>query len=114
MKHRWTWFAAGLGCVWLSAALAADTLVMRDGRRVEGEVIGIRDGVVEFDGQRGGFFSGRERIRVDRADVLRIDFEENRRGRSDRDELVGGGGRPSGLREREVSVESRVAWTDTG
>ena len=44
---------------------------MRDGRRVQGQLIGVRDGVIEFDGQRG-YFGGRERIRVNREDVVRI------------------------------------------
>ena len=49
------------------AALQADTLVMRDGRRVQGQLISVRDGVIEFEAQRGVF--NRERARVDRADV---------------------------------------------
>ena len=33
-------------------ALQADTLVLRDGRRVQGELVAVRDGVIEFEGQR--------------------------------------------------------------
>ncbi|HUR34240.1 MAG TPA: hypothetical protein VM032_10630 [Vicinamibacterales bacterium] len=97
--------------------LRADTLVLRDGRRVQGELIAVRDGVIEFEGQRGLF--GRERQRFDRDDVVRIEFENDRgdrfqnddRGR-DRDDL--GGGRPSGMRERDVTVDAARPWTDTG
>lgn len=113
MQHRWTYLAVGIWCAALTVAARADTLVMRDGRRVDGEVISIRDGVIEFEGQRGGFFGGRERIRVDRADVSRIEFDENRRGANGRDNAVSRG-RPSGLRERDVSVDSWIPWKDTG
>ena len=112
MRHRWTWLAVGIWCAGLTVVVRADTLVLRDGRRVDGEVIGIRDGVIEFEAQRSGFFGGRERIRVDRADVLRIDFEENRRGRDERDDRQAG--RPSGLREHDVSVDSWIPLKDTG
>jgi len=110
--------ATSLGCLWLTVGLAADTLVLRDGRRVPGTLIAVRDGVVEFEGQRG-VFGGRERMRIDRADVVRIEFEEDRFDRG-RDAFGDGrgdardGGRPPGLRERDVRVNAREAWTDTG
>ena len=112
---------AGLGCVIAGHGLSADTLVMRDGRRVNGQVIAMRDGMIEFEQQRG--FGGGERIRVDRADVRSIEFEDERdRGdRFDRDrdqdrdrETRGGTSRPSGLRERDLSVDASRGWTDTG
>lgn len=103
----------GLGCVALSAVVSADTLVMRDGRRVTGQLIAVRDGTIEFDGQRG-FFGGRERMRIDRDEVARIELDES----TSSDSTFGSGGvsqgRPSGLREREVSVSATTAWTDTG
>jgi len=105
------WLAAALVCLCGSAIARADTLVLRDGRRVEGDTIAIRDGVVEFDGQRG-FFGGRERLRVDLADVARIEFTERRSSRDERDDRPAG--RPSGLREHDVSVDSWVPWKDTG
>lgn len=101
-----------------SVVLQADTLTLRDGRRLQGTLLSIRDGVVEFEAQRSGFFGGRERLRLDRDDIVQIDFERERDradsggpGR-DRDD-VGRGGRPMGLRERDVRVDARVAWTDT-
>jgi hypothetical protein len=109
MTHRFRHVWVGVWCLALAASLSADTLVMRDGRRVQGELISVRNGVIEFEGRRG--FSGRERIRVDREDVARIELDDDR--------FDGGGGnsgsgRPSGLRERDVSVVAAVAWTDTG
>lgn len=94
------------------AALSADTLVMRDGQRLAGQVIAMRDGQIEFEQQRG--FFGRDRIRVDRADVRRIEFDEDY-DRSDFDRnSPSGSSRPPGLRERDVSVDSATPWTDTG
>lgn len=124
-----------LGCIWATVALSADTIVLRDGRRVSGTLLAVRDGIIEFEGQRGGVFSGRERLRIDRADVIRIEFDDERvdRGgdtfgnrrddrrddrlddrRDDRRDDSRDGGRPSGLRERDVRVNARDAWTDTG
>ncbi len=50
-------------------------------------------------------------MRVDRAQVLRIELDEERRGGDDRRDDRG---RPSGLRERDLSVDSWTAWKDTG
>lgn len=119
MKQRFTWLAIGVCCVWLPVTVRADVLVLRDGPRVDGQLISVRDGVVEFEARGTG---GRERMRVDRADVLRIELDEDRRGgRDDRDTRDSRGddrrddrGRPSGLRERDVSVDSWRAWKDTG
>jgi hypothetical protein len=104
----------GLSCLALSATISADTLIMRDGRRVQGQLIAVRDGVIEFEGQRG-YFGGRERIRVDREDVVRIELDEYSKPESSSSSSGGvPQGRPSGMREREVAVVAAVAWTDTG
>ena len=105
--------SVGVGCLLVEIALSADTLVMKDGRRVDGQLLVVRDGVIEFESQRSGVFSRRERLRVDRADVRRIEFDEIDSGR-DRDRADRASSRPSGLRERDVSVDSSVAWKDTG
>lgn len=117
--HRYKLMVTSLGCLCLTIVLSADTLVLRDGRRVQGTLLTVRDGIIEFEGQRGGVFSGRERMRIDRADVLRIELDDDRfdRGRDTLDDSRGGqrdGARPSGLRERDVRVNARDAWTDTG
>jgi hypothetical protein len=95
----------------LTVSLSADTLIMRDGRRVNGELIAVRDGIVEFEGQRG--FFGHERMRVDRDEVVRIELDEHRSNDNGHDRNESGG-RPSGMREREVSVNAAEHWTDTG
>lgn len=78
------WVLALIGCAGLSAVVQADTLILRDGRRVQGELVAVRGDEVEFDGQRG-FFGGRERMRFDRRDVARIEFDDTRGGRFDDD-----------------------------
>jgi PA-IL-like protein len=96
----------------LTASLSADTLILRDGRRVQGELIAVRDGVVEFEGQKG--FFGHERMRIDRDEVARIELDESRSTSSSGRDHNEYGGRPSGLREREVNVSATEHWTDTG
>jgi len=108
-------------CLVMSSVVHADTLVMRDGRRVEGQLVAVRGDEIEFEGQRGGFFGGRERVRVDRRDVLRIEFDDDRSrgdrfGSDDRDRRDGDyrPSRPSGMRERSLNVEASAPWHDTG
>jgi hypothetical protein len=91
-----------------AAWVAADTLVLRNGRRVEGELVGVRGDTIEFDEWRG---SSSRTQRFDRRDVSRIEFDD--RGRSDGDSSLREG-RPSGLRERRVQVSAATAWNDTG
>jgi hypothetical protein len=116
-----TAFAAGL--LSLAGVASADTLVMRDGRRVEGTLVGVRGDTIEFE--RGGF--GRRTERYDRSDVRRIELDDHSLSRDDdygrnerndrhgRDDDRGGSyGRPSGMRERTISVSASSGWTDTG
>ncbi len=128
MKQIRAFVIAGLGCLCVSVILSADTIVLRDGRRIEGDLVAVHEGVVEFDGQRAGFFGGRERLRIGRDEVVRIELDDRRdgaRGREsdpgrdrnpdmeasrDRDQRE----RPSGLRERDVMVDAAIAWKDTG
>lgn len=98
-----------------AAGALADTLVLRNGRRVEGELIAVRGDTIEFD-ERGGLGRGR-RQRYDRREVRRIELDdsggswsERGSGRDDDQDI----GRPRGFRERQVSVDSRRTWTDTG
>jgi hypothetical protein len=99
------------------ALLRADTLVLRDGRRLQGDLVAVRDGVIEFEGQRGAF--NRERIRLDRDEVVRIELDNpsgsgfrSSRDRTDRDDAERA--RPAGMRERDVQVSAAQNWTDTG
>jgi hypothetical protein len=114
-RRTLTWVAAGIVSAVSVATINADTLVMRNGDEIRGELISVRDRTVEFE-DRGGY---RPRIlRVDRSEVRRIEFERPRDDRPDyrpgppeptRDE-----GRPNGLRERVIDVSAHEPWTDTG
>lgn len=91
----------------MTAALA-DTLFLRNGTRLDGELLSIRNGVIVFE-ERRGFGRGR-RIEIDRDEVLRVEFDSGRN--SERE--FAGGGRPAGLRERQVIVSANVPWNDSG
>ena len=130
MTDGWRWLALATCLCAATATARADVLVLRTGERVDGQVVALRDGVVEFEARGRGFGSGRERLRVDRDDILRIEFDGERcgssfgnlddrgrdtrddRGRDTRDERRDA--RPSGLRERDVSVDSWMPFKDTG
>jgi hypothetical protein len=92
----------------LPVVVAADTLVLRNGTRVEGQLLSVRNGVIEFEERRG--FGRARRLEIDRDDVQRIEF--NQTGSDDLD--VSGGGRPGGLRERQVLIAANLSWSDTG
>jgi len=90
------------------AVLLADTLVLRDGRRIRGRLVNVRDGIVEFVEER--FLSSRT-LRVERDEVERIEFDDDYR---PAESSSAAGARPRGLREKELAVLSTVAWNDTG
>lgn len=107
---RQRWFTGLAAAVVMTASLQADTLYLRDGSRVQGELIAVRNGTIEFEERRS--FGGGRTLRFDRDEVVRIEFENGRRpGGND---FSGGGGRPSGMRERQTTVSADVAWNDTG
>ena len=91
----------------LVATVNADTLILHDGRRIQGQLISFQNGVIEF--QENGF--GGRLGRVNRDEVVGIEF-----GRSERDETpqTSERGRPRGLREKQIMVVANAAWTDTG
>jgi hypothetical protein len=93
--------------------LTADTLILRNGRRVRGELVSVRDGRVEFDEDYG------RRLRYEVDEVDRIEFDSGRDRDRDRtyrrdDDVIHETGRPRGLRERSVAVSASEQWTDTG
>jgi hypothetical protein len=103
---------AVLSALLLIEAANADTLVLRNGRRIQGQLIAFRDGVVEFE-ETQTFGGGRE-LRFDRSEVLGVEF--------DRIDRATPGypaspepqrGRQAGLRERQVMVAANIQWTDT-
>jgi len=100
-KRAFLLFAAVAAAVVATAAVA-DTLVLRSGRRVEGDLVGVRGSTIEFAEERGST------RRYDRSDVDRIELGSSRYG-DDRP-----GGRPSGLREKYATVTAATPWNDTG
>ena len=114
--RSWAW--VGAMCLLLTATLSADTIWLRDGRRLQGQLVSIRNGIVEVEVQRG--FFGRERTRFNQSEILRIEFDEASRPDSGYNNNSGGSGgstaptRPGGLRERSVVVNGSEGWRDTG
>jgi hypothetical protein len=108
MKRR---FAAVAGMLLVaSAAVWADTLVLRDGRRVQGELIAVYGREIEFE-ERSGW--NRRLVRIPRRDIARIEFQDFNEPPFDRGDDVFTG-IPRGMRERQVNVTSREPWSDTG
>jgi hypothetical protein len=86
---------------------SADTLVLMDGRRIQGELLGVFGREIEFEERTAG---GRRTMRVPRADIVRIEFVDERPGnQQDARPLI-----PPRMRERNVTVPATDAWTDTG
>jgi hypothetical protein len=105
------WIARSAVLMAFTAGLQADTLYLRDGSRVQGELISVRNGTIEFEERRSSYGSGRT-LRFDRGEVVRIELEDTRRPSGGNDFV--GGARPSGMRERQTIVSGDVAWNDTG
>ena len=103
------WIARVALIVALPVSLQADTLILRDGSRVQGELIAVRNGTIEFE-ERRSFGAGRT-LRFDRDEVVRIEFDtyQNNTGGSSNNL-----GRPTGMREKQVIVSGDVSWNDTG
>jgi hypothetical protein len=98
--------AVSLLVVIAGAIASADTLVLTNGRRLQGELLGVFGREIEFEERSG---NARRIIRVPRADIVRIEFVE--------EQFVTEPGRvvvPPRLRERTVVVNSTQAWNDTG
>jgi len=86
---------------------SADTLVLMNGRRIQGELLGVYGREIEFEERAGG---ARRVMRVPRADIVRIEFLEEQSGnQQDVRPVI-----PRRLRERNVTVSPTAAWTDTG
>jgi hypothetical protein len=114
MTHKMLqWCVALVTVACATAGVSADTLYLRDGTRIDGELIRVDNRRVEFREGRG---RGGQVLRFDVDEVRRIDFDERGGswGNSGGNERPGGGGRPGGMREREVVVSADVPWVDTG
>jgi hypothetical protein len=103
------WVACATILLALPLGLRADTLYLRDGSRVQGELISVRNGTIEFEERRG--VGGGRTLRVDRDEVVRIEFDNRTNNTND---SFAAGGRPAGMRERQVIVSADVAWNDAG
>jgi hypothetical protein len=105
VKVRAICACAGVCAVCTIATLSADTLVLKDGRRIGGLFIGARDGVIEFERARPQ--GGRERVSIDRVDVVRIELDEGA-------PATGVPPLAAGGHTRDVVVDARTGWTDAG
>ncbi|HEY7191255.1 MAG TPA: hypothetical protein VH436_32105 [Vicinamibacterales bacterium] len=106
----------GLSLILSTASLLADTLVLTNGRRMQGELIGVYGREVEFEERDGG---RRRTVRVPRNEIDRIEFNDrdsfDRDRDRDRDDRNDGPvTMPRGMRERAVNVTARESWTDSG
>jgi hypothetical protein len=107
------WIASLAIVLSLPVSLIADTLILRNGQRVEGELLGYRNGQIEFEERRG--FGGGRTLRFDRDEVDRIDFENRRFTNNNNNNSSNlADGRPSGMRERQVVVSADAGWIDSG
>lgn len=104
------WLARVSLIVVLPVSLQADTLILRNGSRVQGELVAVRNGTIEFEERRS--FGGSRTLRFDRDEVARIEIEDYRNNSSSN--FPNGNGRPSGMREKQVIVSGDVDWNDTG
>ena len=105
--------AAAVFAVSAQAALVADVLTLRDGRRVEGMLVAVRGNAIEFE-VASGRDAGRV-VRFDRTEVRSIQFEDrslafDRPDSGRRDDFRP----PTAFRERTVTVDADTAWTDSG
>ena len=107
-----SWIAPLALALALPAGLQADVLYLRNGSRITGEMIGMRNGTIEFEERRS--FGGSRTVRFDRDEVDRIEFENNRYGGGGGNYNNAPGGRPSGMREKQTIVSADVAWNDSG
>jgi hypothetical protein len=119
------WIATAALVLGLPLTLAADTLYLRNGTRVQGDLVAVRGTTIEFQERRGGF-GGSRTIRVDRSEVDRIEFDRGGGNNYDPGYNPGynpgggaypggdAGGRPSGMRERQVAVSATTEFSDTG
>ena len=108
-----------LSLIFSTASLLADTLVLTNGRRMQGELIGVYGREIEFEERDGG---RRRTVRVPRNEIDRIEFNDrdsflgrDRDRDRDRDDQPDAAvSIPRGMRERLVNVTAREPWTDSG
>src|SRR4029078_8262399 len=106
---------APLAVLLAAPAAKADTLVMDNGRRIQGDLISINRNVVIFDQDNAGV--GTRRLRVDRDSLRRIAFDNDTYGAGvgvgDDDNYTPAPAGQAGV-GRDVTVRADMPWTDTG
>jgi hypothetical protein len=111
---RWMLTAALVAAMPL--ALVADTLYLRNGQRLQGDLVSVRGDTIEFQERRG--FGSSRTVRINRDEVDRIEFDGNSGGGGGWGSGGGNnwesGGRPNGMRERQVTVSATQPFSDTG
>ena len=73
IRVRTAWLAAAVVMA-AESGIVAEVLVLRDGRRIEGILTGVRGDTIEFE-HRTGRDQGRA-MRYERADVRTIEFDD--------------------------------------
>lgn len=111
-RSKSAWILVGAMVFATQAGIIADVLVLRDGRRIQGILTGVRGDTIEFE-HRTGRDDGRV-VRYDRADVRALEFDTAPFGNRYRDDNRFGNSSRSGMRERPVAVDARTQWTDAG
>jgi hypothetical protein len=108
MKKLWL---APLALVCGAASASPDTLYMENGRRIRGELVSANASTIVFMQDDGNQTRAR-RVRVNRADVARIDFNDTDDFFGD-DDLSTEGPFGSGT-GRDLFIPANQRWTDTG
>ena len=108
MKNTSRGATLALALLAATAAVSADTLVFRDGRRVDGDLVAVTGDTVEFRERRG---RGRL-LRVDRDEVRALELNSGSSDVHDAANVLPP--RPRGLREKDVLVSGDVPFVDTG
>jgi hypothetical protein len=106
-RRRWAGVLALM--LLLPFTVSADTLYLRNGSRIQGELVAVRGDTVEFRERRG---SGSRVNTYDRGEIDRIEFDRSSGTSSSGN--TDAGGRPFGMRERQVVVSADVPWNDAG
>lgn len=112
------WIAGVALVVALPISLHADTLILRDGSRVQGELVAVRNGTIEFEERRS--FGSTRTLRLDRNEVVRIEFDNNsntnnyNNSGNSNNNSSSSYARPSGMREKQIIVSGNVDWSDAG
>ncbi len=105
-KELAVWLGVATALTLTATVVLADTLVLTNGRRVQGALVGVSRYEVEFE-ERGS----RRTLRIPRDEIGRIEFQDDRS--FVRDDSSGAGV-PRGMRERQIGVDAREPWTDSG